>query len=135
MAEVEFNEKYSEIFKLHGMLTEAGIDHDFNVRMLADEPYVYQIYYPNKESFETLIAGETVRTMSCSVVEGWYSCGGDKDQLEIMGLVEEGEALYDSVVGYLSAENVFERIKKADEERQLLFRHMGKNVTIESEEN
>lgn len=48
----------------------------------------------------------------CSVVEGHGTYGANEDKLEIMGLLTEEELEYDTVCGYLTAEDVFERIKK-----------------------
>jgi len=38
--------------------------------------------------------------------------GSQEDKIEIMGLLTDEEAEHDSVLGYLTAEEVFERIKK-----------------------
>lgn len=48
----------------------------------------------------------------CSVIEHKGSYGHEDDLLEIMGLLTDGESKHDDVVGFLSANNVFERIKK-----------------------
>ena len=48
--------------------------------------------------------------MVCSVVEHRYSYGNYDDRLEMMGLLTEEEAKIDSVVGWLTAEDVFLRI-------------------------
>ena len=111
MAEVEFNEKYSEIFKLHEMLLIDGITHE-----LIDESaygymgavqYRFSLYYPSKEE------------MKCCVSEGLWTYGGRLNKLELSGLLTEEEERNDeneknSKVGYLSAENIFERIPYCD---------------------
>ena len=50
----------------------------------------------------------------CSVIEHDGSYGRTKDLLEIQGLMtkEELEETQDTVLGYLTAEDVFQRIKK-----------------------
>lgn len=97
-------EKYTEIFKLRGMLEVAEIPFQFREMK---EQEGFQIGYPvlNKE--------ERV----CSVVEHSFSYGAKCDRLEIMGLLTESEIEYDgcgeaSVAGYLTAEDVFGRINK-----------------------
>lgn len=60
---------------------------------------LYQLCYPSVEN------------RVCSVIEGDFSYGGVCDKLEIMGLLTEEESINDEVLGYLTAENVFERIK------------------------
>ena len=60
----------------------------------------YQICYPK-------IGNERI----CSVIEHEGSYGNEEDLLEIMGLLTANEKECDYVVGYLSAEDVFNRIK------------------------
>lgn len=88
-------EKYTEILKLKDMLEKAGIPFKFE-----DSFDGYHICYPK--------AGEE---RVCSVIEHCGSYGHDKDLLEIMGLLTEEEAAEDDVAGWLTAENVFSRIK------------------------
>lgn len=45
-------------------------------------------------------------------IEHYGSYGKDEDKLEIMGLLTPDEEEHDSVLGYLTAEDVFERIRK-----------------------
>lgn len=47
----------------------------------------------------------------CSVIETDHSYGHDEDLLEIMGLLTDEEYEEDSVLGHLTAEEVFNRIK------------------------
>ena len=47
----------------------------------------------------------------CSVIEGMGTYGREQDLLEIMGLLTDEECKEDSVMGYLTAEDVFNRIK------------------------
>jgi len=91
--------KYNEIFKLKKMLEKAEIPFVFKEHK--DIRDGYQILYP---------AGGEKR--QCSVIEHSCSYGNKQDLLEIMGLLTDEESQYDCVKGFLSAENVFERIKK-----------------------
>ena len=59
----------------------------------------YQIRYPNHV--------ECV----CSVIQHDYSYGKEEDLLEIKGLLTDEELMSDGIVGYITAEEVFERIK------------------------
>ena len=92
--------EYNEIFRLKEMLEKAEIPFEF--RNLFDG---FQICYPRNNKSEDDFVRE------CSVIEHEGSYGHSQDLLEIMGLLTEEESKYDEVVGYLSAENVFERIK------------------------
>lgn len=107
--------KYYEIQKLHRMLLDAGIEHEWNDRrkqMIPDHEWEslrkrvfwketdfgwqVRIYKPNGEFL-------------ISAIEGFGSYGVYDDLIEIMGLTEND----DDVEGYLTAEDVFERIRRA----------------------
>ena len=109
---VDFNPKYSEIFKLDKMLTEAEIPHDFADESWGLGLYHYHIYYPSRAIWQS---EERDFYSTCSVIEGNFSYGGDENLLEIMGLMtlEEREDYADDVIGSLTAEEVFSRIEKA----------------------
>lgn len=98
---VEFN----EIFKLKSMLDTANIEHEFYDRSIflknIQQLHYQIIIYKDKNKEQRLI----------SVIQGSYTYGGDEDLLEIMGCLTEEESKHDSVVGYLTAEEVFDRIK------------------------
>lgn len=88
--------KFTEIFRLKKMLEEENIPFQFS-KIFGGFHIVY--------SFE----GKVV----CSVVEHEFSYGREKDLLEIQGLMteQEMEEEQDTVLGYLTADNVFGRIK------------------------
>lgn len=90
------------------MLNKAGIEHDFvkldGYRMysLGDRKQI-KIYYKNDDNF-------------FSVIQGYGTYGNEQNLLEIMGLLTPEEEEVDDVCGFLTAENVFERIVKAKKE-------------------
>ena len=87
--------KYKEILRLKNMLEKAKIPFEFSELFGG-----YHITYPiNKFRI-------------CSVIEHDYSYGNEQDLLEIKGLLTQKEKKYDAVLGYRSAEEVFNRIKK-----------------------
>lgn len=90
-------EKYNEILRLKEMLTQHKIPFDFS-----EFQGGYHICYPNKDN------------VICSVIEHDGSYGREKDKLEIQGLLteQELEETEDTVLGYLTAEDVFERISR-----------------------
>ena len=92
--------KYTEIFKLKSMLEESNIPFEFNIREFGLDK-LYQICYP-KDGYRR----------KCSVIQGNGTYGGEEDLLEIMGLLTDVEEENDSVLGYLTVENVFDRIEK-----------------------
>lgn len=87
--------KYKAILKLDSMLTKAGIPHTCKKFMDG-----WQVIYP--EPGENRIA---------DAIEHFGSYGNEKDLIEIQGLLTPEELESDSVLGYLTAENVFDRIK------------------------
>lgn len=79
------------------MLEKANIPFDFIEHN--DFKQGFQICYPNSKE------------CICSVIEHSFSYGNEKDLLEICGLMTKEEEQYDSVLGFLTAENVFKRIE------------------------
>lgn len=82
-------ERYNEILRLKGMLEKAKIPFVFSELFGG-----YHIIYPNNHF------------IVCSVIEHDYSYGREQDLLEIMNRKQN------DVLGYLTAENVFQRIEK-----------------------
>ncbi len=97
--------EFKEIFKLKSMLDTANIEYEFYDRSILSkdiQQLQYQIIiYKDKNKKHRLI----------SVIQGKYTYGGDEDLLEIMGCLTEEELKHDTVVGWLTAEEVFDRIK------------------------
>ena len=85
-------EKYTEILRLKEMLEKEGI------------PFVF------RRQFD----GYTIKydDFTCSVIEHTGSYGEEENLLEIMGLLTKKERKDGRVLGYLTAENVFKRIRK-----------------------
>lgn len=88
--------KYNNMFKLIAKLIMADIPIDIEIDEIFDN--APHIYYPSKEN------------CICSVICHFGSYGFEKGLLEIMGLLTEEEYEYDSVVGWLNADQVFDRI-------------------------
>lgn len=89
--------KYNEILKLKEMLESAKIP--FGFKKLHGGYHIVYTADSNKRI--------------CSVIEHDFSYGREKDLLEIQGLMtkEELEETQDTVLGYLTAAEVFQRIK------------------------
>lgn len=112
-------QKYKEIFKLKRMLEKENIPFDFiegfgyDADIIKKYPALtehYQICYPCFDCEKRWI----------SIIEGFDTYGSEVDKLEIMGGFTPEELEYsDSVIGYLSAENVFNRIKNNYKEKEL----------------
>lgn len=90
----ETKAEYHEILVLEVRLYDADIPHVFKPHMGG-----WRIAYPNDE--------KTV----CSAIEHNGSYGREADKIEIMGLLTDEESKHDGVVGWLTAQEVFERIK------------------------
>ncbi len=105
-----------EIERLHKMLLEANIEHEWKdrtppggnrIRALRKIKWGWQIIVYKKNGNRLV-----------SAIEGHGTCGfgfdeGQGDLIEIMGLLTPEEEKYNSVVGCLTAEEVFRRIKEA----------------------
>lgn len=97
-------DRYKEILRLQKMLEENGIPHVFGKAYDG-----WMVCYPVAR-----------RSQNCvlDAIEHAHSYGNWEDRLEIMGLLTPEEEAVDDVVGHLTAENVFERIKKHWEENK-----------------
>lgn len=103
--------KYAEILKLKEMLEEANIPFTFTDDFGGVEEWVEigagfaKIYSDQHHAYQIRLG-----TLA-DVVENNYSYGQEKDLLEIMGGLTEEEMEHDSVLGWLTAEEVFKRFK------------------------
>ena len=100
-----------EIEKLHKMLTDAGIEHDWIGRRRS-------LYDPDLNWGWQILIYKSNGDRLVSAIEGFGSYGfgihGEQgDLIEIMGLLTPEEEKHDSVLGWLTAEEVFGRIKEA----------------------
>lgn len=93
--------KYKEIFKLKQMLEDANIPFEFFDNTFDESSFLsYQIIINDKNN-EKL----------CDAIQCLGSYGEKEDLIEIMGGLTQKEGKYDSVLGGLTAEEVFERFK------------------------
>lgn len=85
---------YNDILLLKDLLKKEEIPFDFEELFGG-----YIIAYPSREE------------VICSVIEHDYSYGSSSDLLEIRGLLTKEEESEDDVAGYLTALDVYDRIK------------------------
>ena len=107
--------EYKEIFKLKVMLDNANISYEFFDRSLIN----YDIHSLEKPFFQIIVydprwINRDFRLIS--VIEGFGTFGNEVDSLEIQGCLTPKELKEDSVLGHLTAEEVFRRIKENYEE-------------------
>ena len=103
---------YTEFDKLVKMLDDAKIPYERNDDDPNSDFYKLTGYQPIKYIVYGKFPGiENIGRCVCSVVCGHGSYGGNEGLLEIMGLLTPEEEEQDSVVGWLTAEDVFDRIK------------------------
>lgn len=88
--------KYKEILVLDKLLNDANIPHTMDKFFDG-----WQIIYPENGTNKIMDA-----------IEHFGSYGHEQDLLEIMGLITIEDNTADSVKGWLTAQNVFERIKR-----------------------
>lgn len=94
---------YYEIKKLHDMLNEANISHTFIDCMGG---VGYGLVYP---SYQIIIEKDGCRL--CDAIYNPISYGYEEGLLEIAGGLTEEEQEVDSVLGWLTADEVFKRFK------------------------
>lgn len=94
-------EKQLEILKLKELLEKANIPFTFTDEMWQGykEP-TYQIIIYNNDKIKL-----------CDAIYHFGSYGYEQNLLEIMGALTEEESEDDSVLGYLTADEVFKRFK------------------------
>lgn len=89
------DESYTEILKLDKMLTDANIPHTLD-RFLDGWQVIYSVN------------GKRI----ADAIEHYGSYGNEENLLEIMGLLTPEEEECDSVLGCLTAEDVFKRMSE-----------------------
>lgn len=98
---------YKEIIKLHEMLENEKIPHTFKPWMGG---YIIR-YFGHKELPNDNNYGYQEGVV-CSIIEHNISYGHEEDLLEIEGLTKKGDRMSSGVAGYLTAKEVFNRIKE-----------------------
>ena len=92
-----------EILKLKEMLEKANIPFEFNDEFFGKfmKPSYQIVIYDKKNK----------KTKLCDVIYHFGSYGYEQNLLEIMGALTEEEFEDNSVLGYLTADEVFKRFK------------------------
>lgn len=100
--------EFKEIFRLRDMLDKKNIKYVFedNTYLIGEKEFTsYHIWlFDNEEE-------KMKDNFFISIIQNFGSYGREQDLLEIMGLLTKKEQPC-GVAGYLTAENVFKRIKK-----------------------
>lgn len=113
--------EYKEIFRLKKMLEEANIPFEFTDDSLHVKDKIsrggldyirFNSFYP---AYQIKIYKNGTKEDICDAVQNCISYGNKQDLLEIMGGLTEEEGWLDSVLGYLTAEEVFKRFKQCYE--------------------
>lgn len=92
--------KYTEIFKLKEKLDAIDLEYEFHNRAPKDIGY---------EHYQIILLDENNNRI-VSVIQGNGTYGGNNNKLEIMGLLTPEEEEHDCVLGWLTADEVYERI-------------------------
>lgn len=122
----------TEMQKLMELLTNAKIPFEsykglssLKELLSTDMVYVDHVYYPNKAIFSEQFGSKAEPggdysgiDASCSVTCRIGSYGYEEGLLEILGLYDEEDPTYDAI-GWITAKEVFHRIKKNYEEKRL----------------
>ena len=95
--------EYTEILRLKAMLEKEKIPFEYIDKSL-------DLLIAEK-SYEIIIFSKDFESELCDAVQDFASYGSKKDLIEIRGGLTEEEQKNDSVLGWLSAEEVFKRFK------------------------
>ncbi len=96
-----------EFYKLIKMLDESGIPYERD-----DDLFTTVVAYRVPVGGIRRIKYPSISEKVCSVIFGYGTYGFESGKLEIMGLLTPEEMEEDSVVGGLTAKDVFDRISK-----------------------
>lgn len=111
---------YTEILKLKEMLEKANIPFTFT-----DDRFGYKKRgLPYTEFYP---AYQIRMNEDIDVIQLFGSYGSDQDLLEIMGALTEEEAAENSVLGYLTADEVFKRFKYCYENNTNIYKKGAEN--------
>lgn len=114
--------EYKEISRLKKMLEEANIPFEFTDDLYHVKDKVsrggldyimFNSFYPAYQI--KIYKNGAKEERICDVIQHYGSYGNQQDLLEIMGGLTEEEQENDSVLGYLTAEEVFKRFKQCYE--------------------
>ena len=92
-----------EIYKLHNLLEDRNIEHEFIIEENGE-------YTRRMIKIHDVQDGEKFEILSAILHYGSY--GYEQGLIEILGLLTRSEEKESNVVGYLTAEDVFRRVKK-----------------------
>ena len=94
------------------MLDKANIPYEFRDRSYSVKSINYKQILFQIIVYNPTPADATDPDRLISVIQGNGTHGAEQDLLEIMGCLTTREEKYDSVVGYLTAKEVYKRIRK-----------------------
>ncbi len=109
---------YTEILKLKKMLEEANIPFTFT-----DDKYGYKKRGLPYTRFD-YPAYQIRLNENVDVIQNFGSYGSERNLLEIMGALTTEEAAEESVLGYLTAEEVFKRFKYCYENQTTTYKEI-----------
>lgn len=102
---------YKEIFKLKVMLDNANIPYEFLDRSFVMDNSLYKPFY-QIIVYEPNVNQEDESYRLISVIQGYGTYGEQIDLLEIQGCLTVKELKNNGVLGFLTADEVFKRIKR-----------------------
>lgn len=108
--------EYKEILKLKKMLEKANIPFKFTDDLFNTKSIHIELRQQIQDSIKDQYPAYSIQIIKngkvlCDAVEHTLSYGNKEDLLEIMGGLTEEEQENDSVLGYLTAKEVFKRFK------------------------
>lgn len=108
--------EYKEILKLKKMLEKANIPFKFTDDFFNTKSIHIELRQQIQDLIKDQYPAYSIQIIKnskvlCDAIENTLSYGNEEDLLEIMGGLTEEEQENDSVLGYLTAKEVFKRFK------------------------
>lgn len=108
--------EYKEILKLKEMLEKANIPFKFTDDLFNTKSIHIELRQQIQDAIKDQYPAYSIQIIKngkvlCDAVEHTLSYGNKEDLLEIMGGLTEEEQENDSVLGYLTAKEIFKRFK------------------------
>jgi hypothetical protein len=108
--------EYKEILKLKEMLEKANIPFKFTDDLFNTKSIHIELRQQIQDLIKDQYPAYSIQIIKnskvlCDAIENTLSYGNEEDLLEIMGGLTEEEQENDSVLGYLTAKEVFKRFK------------------------
>ena len=124
--------EYKEILKLKEMLEKANIPFVFTDDLFGTKTIPIELRQQIQDLIDDQYPAYAIKILKndkllCDAIEHTGSYGNNQDLIEICGALTTEEQENDTVLGYLTAEEVFKRFKYCYENNTNIYKEVNKN--------